>query len=304
MIYKSKIKIFGLPLIHITGVNEDAVGFIAVGQRAYGIIAFGQFGVGILLGVGQFMAGFFCIAQFSIGPIMSIGQFALGWYSIGMIAVGYEGLHMIGYHFVKNNFLAKYIKDWDVFINHLIYLIIFTSLACLFTFLFYIFRKFVFAGIKNGILKIINASDLKDTLTDYKKDNVDEEPKIKKSRKKKYSYFITIIFIIISLFIANKFFDFKNIRKALNKTRYNKISKIGEPATGTILEINDMRITINTYYMVKLKVKVLPQDKRIIPYEAELVTLVSRANPFRIGESISIKYDPNDPQEIIWASKE
>ena len=83
-----------------------------------------------------------------------------------------------------------------------------------------------------------------------------------------------------------------------------KISKIGKPATGRILEINDMHITINTYYTVKLKVKVFPQDISVEPYEAELVTLVSRTNPFRIEESISIKYDPNNPQEIIWASKE
>ena len=65
-----------------------------------------------------------------------------------------------------------------------------------------------------------------------------------------------------------------------------------------------MHITVNTYYIVKLKVEVFPQDNRIKPYEAELVTLVSRANPFRIGESISIKYDPDNPQEIIWTSKE
>ena len=167
MIYKSKTKIFGLPLIHITGVNEDAIGFIAIGQRAYGIIAIGQFGIGILFGLGQFMTGFFCIAQFSLGPIMSIGQFGIGWYSIGMFAVGYEGLHMIGYHFIKNNFLSKYIADWDIFIYNFIYLIIFTSLAILIVFLFYIFRNFVFAGIKNGILKIIKASDLKDTIIDY-----------------------------------------------------------------------------------------------------------------------------------------
>ena len=305
MSYKSKTKIFGLPFIHITGVNEDAIGFIAIGQRAYGIIAIGQFGVGILFGLGQFMAGFFCIAQFSLGPIMSIGQFGIGWYSIGMIAVGYEGLHMIGYHFVKNNFLAKYIKDWEVFIHNLISIIIFTGLVILLSFLVYVFRKFVFTGIKNGILKIINASDLKNTLTDYKKNNnAPENPNTKKTPKKKYSYLFTIILIIISLFIVNKFLGISNISKVFNKTRYKKITKIGEPATGKILEIKDMHITVNTYYIVKLKVEVFPQDNRIKPYEAELVTLVSRANPFRIGESISIKYDPDNPQEIIWTSKE
>jgi hypothetical protein len=43
MAYKSKIKIFSLPLIHIAG-SEPAVGFIAVGQFAYGFFALGQFG--------------------------------------------------------------------------------------------------------------------------------------------------------------------------------------------------------------------------------------------------------------------
>lgn len=306
MIYKSKTKIFGLPLIHITGSYEDAIGFIAIGQRAYGIIAIGQFGIGILFGLGQFMAGLISIGQFSLGPIMSIGQFGLGWYSIGMFAVGFEGLHMIGYHFIKKNFLAKYIADWEVFINNLIYFIIFASLACLLVFLFYIFNNFVFNGIKNGILKIINASDFKDTFKNYNKKNneINNYTENKRPTKKKYPYVIIIIFIIISLFLIKKYLNVSNIGQAFNKTRYNKISKTGEPATGRILEINDMRITVNTYYMVKLKIEVLPHDNKIEPYEAELVTLVSRTNPFRIGESISIKYDPNNPKEIIWESIE
>ena len=306
MIYKSKTKIFGLPLIHITGVTEDAIGFIAIGQRAYGIIAIGQFGIGIIFGLGQFMAGLFCMAQFSLGPIISIGQFGIGWYSIGMFAVGYEGLHMIGYHFIKNNFLSRYIADWEVFIFNFIYLIIFVSLAVLFVFLFHVFHKFVFCGIKDGILKIINASDFKDTFNKNNKvnDKFIDSAEHKKPFKKKYSYLIIMIFIIISLFVVKRYLNISNISNAFNKTRYNKISKIGKPATGKILEINDMHITVNTYYTVKLKVKVFPQDNRIEPYEAELVTLVSRTNPFRIGESISIKYDPNDPKEIIWASKD
>lgn len=70
--YKSKTKILGYPLLHVSfkyGFNNlpvPAVGIIAIGQVGIGIINITQFGVG-LIGLGQFIIAPYAIAQFAFG---------------------------------------------------------------------------------------------------------------------------------------------------------------------------------------------------------------------------------------------
>ena len=80
--YKSRLALFGLPLLHISfkyGANRrpvPAVGVIAVGQFGMGIINISQFGIG-LVSISQFTIALVAVAQFAIAYscITQIGIF-------------------------------------------------------------------------------------------------------------------------------------------------------------------------------------------------------------------------------------
>jgi hypothetical protein len=101
--YKTKTKVFGLPLVHIAfGLNHEtgkplvARGIIAIGIFAIGLITIAQFGIGILLGFGQFTTGIFAIGQFALGVYFGLGQFATGITAIGQFAFGKYVLAQFG----------------------------------------------------------------------------------------------------------------------------------------------------------------------------------------------------------------
>jgi hypothetical protein len=68
--YKSGLRVFGLPLVHISfkyrpnRVPVVARGVIAIGQFACGILTISQFGIGIV-SIGQFTIAGFAVAQFA-----------------------------------------------------------------------------------------------------------------------------------------------------------------------------------------------------------------------------------------------
>lgn len=96
--YKSKMKIFGMPLVHIaqgvdpqTGKPRVAKGFIAIGNIAVGVFALG----GISLGVFSFAGvglGIVTFAGCAIGLGIAIGGLAVGTIAAGGLAVGYYAL--------------------------------------------------------------------------------------------------------------------------------------------------------------------------------------------------------------------
>jgi hypothetical protein len=88
--YKSKLRIMGLPLIHIAlkyrrnGRPVPARGVIAIGQFAVGVVTLSQFGIGIVsisqftiagLAVAQFAFAYSLIAQLGIYISEGRGQF-------------------------------------------------------------------------------------------------------------------------------------------------------------------------------------------------------------------------------------
>ena len=79
--YKSRTKILGLPLLHISFkfsprfVPVPARGVIAIGQFGAGIINISQFGIGVF-SVSQFTIAGYAIAQFGIAYSL-IAQFGL-----------------------------------------------------------------------------------------------------------------------------------------------------------------------------------------------------------------------------------
>lgn len=68
--YKSRLTVFGLPLVHISFKYRSnrtpvvAKGVIAIGQFACGVITISQFGIGVV-SISQFTLAGFALAQFA-----------------------------------------------------------------------------------------------------------------------------------------------------------------------------------------------------------------------------------------------
>ena len=81
--YKSKVSLFGLPLLCIS----FCFGKNLVPKPAIGIIA-----------IGQFAAGPVCISQFGIG-IVSVYQISIAVYALAQITLAYQCIAQVGFVF-------------------------------------------------------------------------------------------------------------------------------------------------------------------------------------------------------------
>ena len=94
--YQSKLRFLGLPLIDVqTGVDESgkagcALGWIAVGDRAYGVFAFGGIAVG-LVSMGGAALGLFSCGGAAIG-LLAFGGIGIGYYVLAGVGLGFIGL--------------------------------------------------------------------------------------------------------------------------------------------------------------------------------------------------------------------
>ncbi|WP_061996479.1 helix-turn-helix transcriptional regulator [Clostridium sp. ATCC 25772] len=87
--YKSKRRVFGLPLVHINlgkGLKK-AKGIIALGNISYGIISVGFVSFGIL-SFGFISIALVSLAVLAIGLLLAVGTIAIGTFSIGAISIG------------------------------------------------------------------------------------------------------------------------------------------------------------------------------------------------------------------------
>jgi len=93
--YRSKLELFGLPLVHLrlrAGIERGPVkAWIAAGDAAVGVIfAFG--GVAVApISFGGFAVGVFALGGFAVG-LMPCGGFSLGPWALGGFAVGWRPL--------------------------------------------------------------------------------------------------------------------------------------------------------------------------------------------------------------------
>lgn len=87
--YKSKRRLFGLPLVHINlgrGLKK-AKGIVAIGSISYGIISLGFISFGVL-SLGFISMGLISLAVLAIGILLSVGAISIGTFSIGAISIG------------------------------------------------------------------------------------------------------------------------------------------------------------------------------------------------------------------------
>jgi transcriptional regulator with XRE-family HTH domain len=87
--YKSRRRLFGLPLVHINvgrGLYR-AKGIVAIGTVATGFVSIGALSLGIV-SVGALSAGVLSFAAASLGLLASIGGLAIGALAMGGLALG------------------------------------------------------------------------------------------------------------------------------------------------------------------------------------------------------------------------
>jgi hypothetical protein len=121
--YKSKMQLFGLPLVHIvygpafnpaTGRLHVAKGIIAIGGIAVGGLAIGGAAIGVIALGGLAMGLLAVLGGVAIGTGISIGGFAVGFAAVGGCAVGYYALGglAVGVHTLGGNTPVDQIPEW------------------------------------------------------------------------------------------------------------------------------------------------------------------------------------------------
>jgi tRNA A-37 threonylcarbamoyl transferase component Bud32 len=104
--YRSKRKLGGLPLLHvthgrdpITGEVREARGIIAVGDKARGVLAFGGVALGVvacggmargLVAIGGVAFGLISIGGVALGLLFAFGGFSMGGLALGGVAAGWH----------------------------------------------------------------------------------------------------------------------------------------------------------------------------------------------------------------------
>lgn len=116
--YISKIKIRGLPLVHINvGFGQGirtAKGIIAIGNIAKGIIALGGVSIGLFT-LGAVSIGLISLGAFALGLLLSIAGLSIGSISLGGIAIGLFSIGgiSIGFYSIGGIAIAKYVASGD-----------------------------------------------------------------------------------------------------------------------------------------------------------------------------------------------
>jgi hypothetical protein len=89
--YKSKARLFGIPLVHIKlsryGKPAVAKGIIAIGTVSVGVISIGAIPIGII-SIGALSIGVLSFGAIALGLLLAVGGAAVGAFAIGGIAIG------------------------------------------------------------------------------------------------------------------------------------------------------------------------------------------------------------------------
>lgn len=102
---------------------------------------------------------------------------------------------------------------------------------------------------------------------------------------------LLIAFMVVPLFI------FLAVYNRPSKKQRELLLR-GQDAEAIVVRVEDTGVTVNGLYInVRLFLRVQPQSAQ--PFEAKTEALFSRVNLPRPGDKLSVKYDPNDKNEIV-----
>ncbi len=141
--YKSKLELFGWPLIHVVqgpdpvtrrprvargfiAIGDIAIGGVAIGGLAIGGMAMGGAAIGLLTFAGMSMGLLLAIGGCSIGAGLSLGGMAIGSIAAGGMAVGFFslggaafGMHAFGGNF-RDPIALEFFQSWKTQIQLLV----------------------------------------------------------------------------------------------------------------------------------------------------------------------------------------
>lgn len=116
--YISKIRIKGVPLVHINlglghGIRK-AKGMIAIGNIAKGVFALGGIAMG-LISLGGVSLGLVALGGLALGILLSIGGLSIGSIALGGVAIGLFSIGglAIGLYSTGGVSFAKYVAKGD-----------------------------------------------------------------------------------------------------------------------------------------------------------------------------------------------
>ena len=78
---------------------------------------------------------------------------------------------------------------------------------------------------------------------------------------------------------------------------YDRLMQHGIEARATILEMKDTGITLNNSPFIKLRLRIEPPDGPA--YEKSMSVGVSRINFPSVGDTLSVRIDPQKPRDVI-----
>jgi hypothetical protein len=84
------------------------------------------------------------------------------------------------------------------------------------------------------------------------------------------------------------------------EAKRQRLLATGRPGRATVLEVSDTGVTINNNPRVRVKVRIEAQGAS--PVEATTAMLVSRLNVPRPGEVYEVRFDPQNPNDFVFAS--
>lgn len=113
----------------------------------------------------------------------------------------------------------------------------------------------------------------------------------------KTKYFIALI-IFISLALSCGFVkDSMKKMVGIDDQKRERLMKSGVSASGTIEKVEDTYVTVNKNPKVRLFVKVKPKDGE--KFDAVVEMIVSRVQVPRVGDNVTVWYDPKNRDDII-----
>ncbi len=84
--------------------------------------------------------------------------------------------------------------------------------------------------------------------------------------------------------------------------KQQRLESVGIPAKAQVLDIDRLNVKLNQNWKYNFKVLVMQEGKA--PYEAVLSTFCETWSVPKKGAYLSVKIDPDDPQNLIWSSEE
>jgi hypothetical protein len=116
------------------------------------------------------------------------------------------------------------------------------------------------------------------------------------NKTKTVSSLVIILFITMSCGLVK---DVKELYKELSgeeEQKHERLLKEGVSADGQIMKVEDTNVTINKNPKVRMYIHVEPKDGEAFDAVVEMV--VSRINVPRIGDTVTVWYNPKDKTDI------